>query len=94
VPPDAVQVAEYATPTVPGPVAGLHVNASPATAAAAIVPENGTVAEFCGVAESFAVKLKLYGPAAVGVPLIVNVFAVGEEGCNPAGRVPLANEKL
>jgi hypothetical protein len=45
------------TPTVAGPVAGLHANASPDPPAAASVPENGTVTKFGGVAESFTVRL-------------------------------------
>jgi hypothetical protein len=50
-----VHVVEYATPTLDGPVAGLHVNVSPC--AGTIVPEKFTVTEFCGAAESAAVTL-------------------------------------
>jgi hypothetical protein len=76
-------VVEYATPTVTGPVDGLHVNAS-APAAGASVPLKGM--ELIDVA-SLTKTLKLYGPAVVGVPLMVMdvEFLVDD---NPAGNVP------
>jgi hypothetical protein len=47
-------VVEYATPTVVGSVLGLQLNAS--DCADAIEPENETVTEAAGVAESVTVK--------------------------------------
>jgi hypothetical protein len=56
-----------------------------AAVAAAMVPEIVTVTEFGGIAESFTVTPKLYGPAAVGVPLIVDEAAAGVAD-SPAGN--------
>jgi hypothetical protein len=62
-------------------------------AAAAMVPEIVTVTEFGGVAESFTVTPKLYGPAAVGVPLMVAEVAAGVAE-SPAGIWPTVAENV
>jgi len=82
VPPVIPNVALYAVPTVPLGRVGARVSAPPVGTTVSVmvaVPVSG------GLLESVAFTAKVYVPAAVGNPLIVQLFAAK---LNPAGNDP------
>src|SRR5260370_4878394 len=86
-PPDAVSVAEYATPTCPF---GSDVLVM-VSVAAVVVSVSAAVAFCAGVLESLTLKLSAApDTAVVGVPVMAPVAAFSD---NPAGTVPRVRDQ-